>query len=247
MTISFNRQSRLNSLSEQMARDILELTEELRGDAGTDVRALVITSKGRAFSTGRDLKESATHTADDARRYMQLAIASAHAFSTLPMPSIAAINGPCFGWGLEAALACDIRYTSQEATLCFPETKLGIFPGAGGTPRLAKLLPLNIAKELIFSARVLSGAEAYGLGLVNRSVSASELLGTAAELAATIAANGPLGVRAAKRVLQATADMTLPQGLDYSQLERFPLNETEDFKEGLLAFAEKRAPDFKGA
>jgi len=117
-----------------------------------------------------ELKASKNHTEEDKSRYMGLAIDSAHAWSTLPMPTIAAINGPCFGWGLEAALACDMRFATHDAKLCFPETRLGIFPGAGGVPRLAKLINPSTAMELIVSARVFTGEEASRLGVVARAV-----------------------------------------------------------------------------
>jgi len=246
LTVRFDREARLNALSEAMARDILDLCEELQHSCPSDIRCVVVTGKGRAFSTGRDLKESASHSAEDAKRYMRLAIDSANAFSTLPMPSIAAINGACFGWGVEAALSCDIRLSANEAKICFPETRLGIFPGAGGTPRAAKLLGLPVAKELIFSARVLGGAEAAALGLANQACPAPELDAAAAQLAQQIAANGPLGVRAAKRVLEAAADLPLHEGLLQSEAERFPLNDTLDFAEGIVAHSEKRTPNFLG-
>lgn len=177
---------------------------------------------------------------------MRLAIEAAHTFSRLPMPTIAAINGACFGWGLEASLACDIRLAAEQAKLCFPETRLGIFPGAGGTPRLAKLVPMAVAKELIFTARVFDGTEAKELGVVSKAVPEEELLTAAVALAESIAKNAPLGLRSAKRVLEAAGDQPLEVALALSGKERLPLNDTADFAEGVAAFAEKRVPVFRG-
>ena len=142
-----------------------------------DVRALIVTGAGdKAFSTGRDLKESANHTPDDTKRYMQLAIDSAVGFQSLPMPTICAINGHCFGWGIELAVSCDLRYAANEATICFPETGLGIFPGAGGTVMLPRVVGMSTAAELIYTAKRIDGQEAERIGLVTSSLPREELL-----------------------------------------------------------------------
>ena len=153
----------LRALSEVMGNEIHSLIDQLNAaPIAGEVRCVVITGKGRAFSTGRDLKESAKHTPADATRYLELAYSSANAFAELPMPTVAAINGPCFGWGLELAMACDFRMATTDAKICFPECRLGIFPGAGGVARLCKQVPMAYAKMMVLSARVLSGADAAG-------------------------------------------------------------------------------------
>ena len=212
------------------------------------VRCVVFTGTGRAFSTGRDLKESAAHTPEDARRYLELAYSSANAFATLPMPTIAAINGPCFGWGLESALACDIRLAVADAKICFPETRIGIFPGAGGVARLCKQVPMAEAKSMVLSARVMSGTEAANAGLVAVETydSAEALVEAAQALARDIAANAPLGVREAKRMFDDIEHLALAEGLERCRGPRMALNATRDFQEGLTAFAEKRKPVFVG-
>jgi enoyl-CoA hydratase/carnithine racemase len=201
-----------------------------------DVRALIITgSGGKAFSTGRDLKESANHTPEDTKRYMQLAIDSAIGFQTLPMPTLCAINGHCFGWGVELAASCDLRFAADEATICFPETGLGIFPGAGGTVMLPRIVPMAVAKELIFTAKRIDGQEAQRVGLVTSSVPRAKLLDEVSAVAAKIASNGPLGVEAAKRVMQGTIQMdSFEEAMALSAKERFPLNATKVTESGLM-------------
>lgn len=245
----FDREARLNALSEVMGNEVHALIDRLKVvPAAEDVRCVVFTGTGRAFSTGRDLKDSAKHSPEDATRYIELAYSSANAFAQLPMPTIAAINGPCFGWGLEAALACDIRMATTGAQLCFPECRLGIFPGAGGVARLCKQVPMAYAKMMVLSARVMSGTEAADAGLVAKKTyeSAEELVEAAKALAKDIAANAPLGVREAKRMFDEIEHLALKDALEHSRAPRMALNNTSDFKEGVKAFAEKRKPVFVG-
>lgn len=148
---------------------------------------------------------------------------------------------------MELSLASDIRLVLDTATLCLPECSLAIFPGAGGTVTLPRLVGPGRAKELIFSSRRFSGLEALAYGIANHSYpSTTQLMAEAEELAAKIAANGPLGVRAAKNVINATLDQKMEDALDYSMRQRYQLNYTEDFKEALKAFEEKRKPKFTG-
>jgi enoyl-CoA hydratase/carnithine racemase len=162
------------------------------------------------------------------------------------MPTIAAINGHTFGWGMEISLACDIRLAAADATLCFPETALGVFPGAGGTVRLPRVIPAGLAKELIYTARRFDGEEAERIGFVNRAYPADQLMEEALALARSIAANGPLGVRGAKKVIEQTSRMPMSQAIEFSNAVRMPLNFTKDFAEALAAFKEKRKPEFRG-
>jgi len=147
---------------------------------------------------------------------------------------------------MEIALACDIRLAAEEATLCFPETALGVFPGAGGTVRLPRVIPAGLAKELIYTAKRFDGKEAERIGFVNRAYPADRLRDEAAAMAAAIAANGPLGVRAAKKVIAHTQNMSMAQAIEFSNAVRLPLNFTRDFAEALAAFKEKRKPVFRG-
>jgi 1,4-dihydroxy-2-naphthoyl-CoA synthase len=149
---------------------IMTMTTATAAATATTTTSMV---NGGTAGGSRDLKESATHTPEDATRYLELAYSSANAFADLPMPTIAAINGPCFGWGLEAAMACDIRMAVTEAKICFPECRLGIFPGAGGVARLCKQVPMACAKMMVLSARVMSGAEAVRVRCLVESIGSS--------------------------------------------------------------------------
>ncbi len=242
--VTINRPERLNALGMNLAEEFNDLGAALAGEK--EVRVVVLTGEGRAFSTGRDLKESATHTKEDADRYQLLGMETVTRWENLPMPTIAAINGHAFGWGMEISLACDIRLAAADATLCFPETALGVFPGAGGTVRLPRVLPAGLAKELIYTARRFKGEEAERIGFVNRAYPADQLMEEALALARSIAANGPLGVRAAKKVIEQTSQMPMSQAIEFSNAVRMPLNFTKDFAEALAAFKEKRKPEFRG-
>jgi enoyl-CoA hydratase/carnithine racemase len=242
--VTINRPDRLNALGMNLAEEFMAMGEALAGEK--EVRALVLTGEGRAFSTGRDLKESANHTKEDADRYQLIGMDTVTKWEALPMPTIAAINGHTFGWGMEIALACDIRLVAEEATLCFPETALGVFPGAGGTVRLPKLIPPGVAKELIYTSKRFDGIEAARIGFANQAYPASSLMDKALAMAAAIAANGPLGVRAAKKVIGQTSHMAMGQAIEFSNAIRMPLNFTKDFAEALAAFKEKRKPKFRG-
>ncbi len=242
--VTINRPERLNALGMNLAEEFNALALELMEEK--DVRVVLLTGEGRAFSTGRDLKESATHTKEDADRYQLLGMEAVTRWENLPMPTIAAINGPTFGWGMEISLACDIRYVAEGATLCFPECALGIFPGAGGTVRLPRLIPAGTAKELIYTAKRFDGREAERVGLAVRALPSGDLMAEALATAEKIAANGPLGVRGAKKVIGHTLDMPMAAAIEFSNANRMPLNFTRDFAEALAAFKEKRKPVFRG-
>jgi enoyl-CoA hydratase len=163
-----------------------------------------------------------------------------------PVPTIAAINGFALGGGCEIALACDIRIAAENALLGFPEVTLGILPGLGGTQRLPRLVGPGIAKEMIFSGRRLKAEEARMINLVNRVVPEGEALNAARELAGEIASNGPVAVRHAKAAANKSQDVDLVSGLEYEADQFALLFATEDAREGMGAFVEKRKADFKG-
>eukprot|EP01135_Chromosphaera_perkinsii_P009869 Nk52_evm1s1943 gene=Nk52_evmTU1s1943 len=245
--LTLNRPSRLNSLSPKMGEEILDLTRQLGEDK--DVRAVVLTGEGRAFSTGRDLKISKSlHTAEEKEEYMDLAFDTAHAWNGLKVPTIAAVNGFAFGWGLEMALASDLRVFALNSMSCLPECSLGIFPGAGGMVWLRDIVPLSVAKDLVYTSRTFDGKEALRLNIASRVTRTGDgTLEEACMLAHEIGRNGPLGVRNAKKVFNTMGNsMTRQEAIDYFRPIRSELNYTEDFEEALMAFEEKRDPIFKG-
>ncbi|KAI0939406.1 hypothetical protein AcW1_004461 [Taiwanofungus camphoratus] len=170
------------------------------------------------------------------------------ALECLPMPTIAAIDGPALGGGLELGLACDLRVAGQTVTkIGLPETRLGIIPGAGGTQRATRLLGISKAKSLIFTARSLSATEALEWGLVDYVSSAdSSAFEKALQLAKEISAGAPLALRAAKKAISRAPELSLESGLDFERASYEPLLKTRDRSEALEAFREKRAPIFKG-
>jgi E-phenylitaconyl-CoA hydratase len=161
-------------------------------------------------------------------------------------PTIAAINGYCLAGGMEIALSCDIRIASENAVFGLTEARLGIMPGAGGTQRLPRLIPLAKALEMMLLAKRIDAQEALQIGLINKVVPLSELMPTAMETAQTIGERGPLAVRAIKKAVLRGLEMPLREGLLLEQYLAEPLRQSEDAKEGIRAFIEKRKPEFKG-
>jgi enoyl-CoA hydratase/carnithine racemase len=245
LKVTFNRPQVANAIGLQMASEVIELTHILKEDK--EVKCAVITGKGNAFCTGRDLKESKIHSKADADRFQKLVMDCNVGWQKLEIPTIAAINGHCFGWGLEFSLVCDIRLVWSEATLCLPECGLAIFPGAGGVVTLPRIINPGIAKQLIYTSERFSGKKSVEYGICNQSFATQEeLLAHAMEIAKVIANNGPLGVRGAKKVIDEGLEINFDQAIALSNKHRLPLNQTLDFHEALKAFAEKRKPVFKG-
>ena len=161
-------------------------------------------------------------------------------------PVIAAVNGFCLGGGLELALACDFIYASEKAKLGLPEVGLGLFPGWGGTQRLTRLLGKNRAKEVIFSGRMFTAVEAYQMGIVNKVCKPETFLTDCRAVAEEISKKGPIAVSLAKRLINEACNTALTEGLALERSAFSDCFKTEDLKEGLAAFLEKRAPQFKG-
>jgi enoyl-CoA hydratase len=229
-----------------------ELLAELRyrllevAEAG-DVRAVVLTGAGeRAFAAGADIKEMEGMSVEEARAWGQLGHECGRLLETMPKPTIAAVNGFALGGGCELALACDIRYASDQAKLGQPEVSIGIIPGWGGTQRLARAVGIGFAKELILSGRTVDAQEALRIGLVNAVFQPDELLDKALALAGSLAAKSPLVLAAAKEMTNRSLQGEFLAGLD-EEAERFAeLFSSEDQKEGMRAFIEKRSPEFRG-
>eukprot|EP00924_Labyrinthula_sp_SR-Ha-C_P000666 snap_masked-scaffold_7-processed-gene-0.21-mRNA-1 protein AED:0.02 eAED:0.02 QI:0/-1/0/1/-1/1/1/0/257 len=240
--IVFNRPQQLNALSFEMAEQLINLNEKLK----PSTRAVIFTGTGKSFSTGRDLKLSKRFNKEQQEQYLESCINSVKAVSKLKIPTIAAINGYAFGWGLEVSLACDIRVVNTEAILCFPETGLGLFPGAGGAVLLPRLIGSSAAKELIYTAKRFTGTEAHSFGLATRTAPDAEAsVESALSLAEKISKNSPLALQQAKHVIDEGVQLSLEEHWALSLEKRSPLNEKRDYQEGLKAFAEKRKPVFE--
>jgi len=242
----FNRPERLHALSEEMAGSIIELCRNVNADKSCV--GVVFTGDTRAFSTGRDLKLSASHSESDVRRYMDLACESVLAVAELEVPSCAAVDGHCLGWGFELALACDFRAVSKSTRMRLPETSLGLFPGAGGAVLLPRVVGQSIANDLIYTAREISGREAYDLGLASRISNEGETaLDAATVVMKAISQNAPLALRAGKKAMKAADSISnVREALAATRAFRDPLSASADHKEALLAFKERRKPVFKG-
>lgn len=242
--LTVDRQEKLNALDRQVVEEIGQALLELEADGP---RAIVVTGAGeRAFIAGADIRAMSVMDPIEAKRFSEIGHAAMALLDRTPVPTIAAVNGFALGGGCEVALACDIRIAAENATFGFPEVGLGILPGMGGTQRLPRLLGPALAKELIFTGRRLGAREAGEIGLVNRVVAEGTALNVARELAAEISANGPLAVRHAKSAANRALDVDLVSGLEYEADQFALLFATEDAREGMNAFGEKRKPKFEG-
>src|ERR671917_2623982 len=242
--LTVDRQEKLNSLDGQVVEEIGQALLDLESEGP---RATIVTGAGeRAFIAGADIRAMSIMEPLEAKRFSEIGHAAMALLDRSPVPTIAAVNGYALGGGCEVALACDVRIAAENATFGFPEVSLGILPGMGGTQRLPRLVGGALAKELIFTGRRIGAKEAREIGLVNRVVPQGEALRVAREVAAEIAANAPLAVRHAKSATNRAMDVDLVSGLEYEADQFALLFATEDAREGMDAFAERRKPEFKG-
>ncbi|HWI54015.1 MAG TPA: enoyl-CoA hydratase-related protein [Symbiobacteriaceae bacterium] len=241
--VALHNPERYNALSRQVVEELQEAAAALATDR--DVRAVILHGgEAKAFCSGADLKERQGMAEAQVYAMVHLLRETVTLYERLPMPVIAAIGGMAFGGGCELALACDIRLMAADAQIGLTEVSWAIIPGAGGCVRLPQLVGPALAKELIFTARKLSAAEAREIGLVNRVLPKDELLPAARAMAAQIAAQGPLAVRAAKRAINGSLALGTGLALEWEAYQS--ILPTQDRQEGLRAFAEKRPPAYKG-
>jgi len=244
--ITVDRPEKLNALNSAVIEELSRAFAAALSDAA--LSCVVITGAGgKAFIAGADIGELAKLTPIEGREHSRRGQALLDRIESLPVPTIAAINGYAYGGGLELAMACAIRIASENARMGLPETSLGIIPGYGGTQRLARLVGLARALELVLtSEKGLTAAEAERVGLVNRVVPAGQALPAALETARKIRANGPAACRFALEAIRRGLDMPLAEG-QVLEATLFGLcAATEDMKEGMNAFLEKRPPKFTG-
>jgi enoyl-CoA hydratase len=243
--VTIDRPEAMNALDVPTLTELRERLAELRDDES--VRAIVLTGAGeRAFAAGADIKYMSGLDPVGAREWGDLGQRVAQLLEIAPTPTIAAVNGFALGGGCELALACDIRYASRTAKLGQPEINLGIIPGWGGTQRLARACGLGVAKELILTGRIVDADEALRIGLVNAVYEPEELMERSLETARLIASKSPLAVAAAKRALNHALQGDHIANLTREADEFGDLFGTEDAREGLAAFVEKREPEFQG-
>jgi enoyl-CoA hydratase/carnithine racemase len=252
-TITLNAPDRMNTISASML-DALS-GRLLEADRERDVRCIVLTGAGRAFCAGLDLAAQMNGPAgslgnlgslDTNPGELDLRSAPPIVLHQLDTPTICALNGGAAGYGLDLALGCDIRVATASAKLNPGFAKRGILPESGGTWLLPRMVGYARAAEIAFTGRTLTADEALDLGLVNRVVPDGELAKATGELAAEIAANAPLAVRAIKRMMRAAETETFEQNVHHVFLQLLPLLRTDDFREGVTAFMEKRPPIFEG-
>ena len=242
LCLTLNRPNARNALNTAL---MAALADELaRADADPDIRAVVLTGGTTVFAAGADIKEMAGHDAvsilSDPRTRLWKAIRET------ATPVIGAVNGFCLGGGCELAMSCDILIAGDGARFGQPEINLGIIPGAGGTQRLPRTIGRSRAMQMVLTGEVLSAREARDFGLVSEVVPPEITIRRAVEIATAIAAKPPLAVRAAKQAVRAAEELPLAEGLRLERALFCQLFATEDRKEGLAAFAEKRKPAYKG-
>jgi enoyl-CoA hydratase/carnithine racemase len=251
-TITLNAPERLNTISGTMLNELSD--QLLRADRDRAVRCIVLTGAGKAFCAGLDLaaqmgQKQALGVLDaggDMGSEFDLRTAPPVVLHNLDTPTICALNGGAAGYGLDLAFGCDIRLASSAAKLNPGFAKRGILPESGGTWLLPRIVGYAKAAEICFTGRTLTAREGLDLGLVNHVVEPDELTERTRQLASEIAANAPLAVRAIKRMMRAAETETFEQNIHHVFLQLLPLFRTQDFKEGVASFMEKRPADFKG-
>ena len=236
---TINRPKALNALNSEVLTDLNELVDLVEADS--DIYALILTGSGeKAFVAGADIGEMSTLTKEGGEAFGKKGNDVFRRLETLPIPTIAAVNGYALGGGCELSMACDIRLCADTAVFGQPEAGLGITPGFGGTQRLARLIGPGMAKQLIYTARNINAEEALRVGLVNAIYPASELMAAAEKLASTIAANAPIAVRACKKAINEGLEAPIDEALVIEEKLFGSCFETADQKEGMGAFLERR-------
>jgi enoyl-CoA hydratase/carnithine racemase len=244
-TITLNRPEALNAFSKEVVEQVLRALEDVKTDE--NMRVVVLTGAGeKAFSAGADIKAMAGMTALKARELSLMGESLCLALENLDKPVIAAINGYALGGGLEVAMACDIRIASENARMGQTEVNIGLIPGWGGTQRLTRLVGMTKAKELVFSGKMFDARTAEEFGIVNIVAPADKFKETVRQFALELASKPPVALKVAKALINKGSNMSLDSALELEREGFGVVASSEDFKEGVSAFTEKRKPVFKG-
>jgi enoyl-CoA hydratase len=241
--ITLNRPQALNALNNPLMREVMDALDVF--DRQEPIGAMVITGSEKAFAAGADIKEMADKSATEMKNNDYSAVFDR--IRSIQKPVIAAVSGWALGAGCEVAMSCDMLVASETAKFGQPEITIGVIPGAGGTQRLTRAVGKVMAMEMILNNRTLTAQEAYQFGLVNRVFPVETYLEEALKLAEEIASRAPLAVRAAKRMINLEYEESLSAGLIAEKFEFYNLFASEDQKEGMQAFIEKRKPVWKGS
>jgi enoyl-CoA hydratase len=245
VVLTLNRPDRLNALDAELVGELARAFDELDRDTG--VRAAVLTGAGdKAFAAGADIEAMSTMTVAQAKAFAELGHAVGAKIETAHFPVVAAVNGFALGGGCELALACDFIYASDKAKLGQPEVNLAVIPGFGGTQRLARRVGIGRARELCYTGDMVGADEALRIGLVNAVVPHAELGAKARAVAEKIAQKGPLAVAQCKRAMLRGADVPMPVAAELEAQAFATLFGSDDQREGMKAFLEKRKPTFAG-
>jgi len=243
-TITVNRPDKRNALNAAVRREIGSALDQIRDD--TNVRVVVFTGAGeKAFIAGADIGEFTQRTPLEQRAVMSGAVVF-ETIAEFPKPTIAMINGFALGGGCELAIACDLRIAAYSARLGQPEIKLGIIPGGGGTQRLPRMIGPGQAMRLILTGELISAEEAARIGLVDLVVEDAELVPRTMDIARTMAQHSPVAVQLAKNAIRAALETPLSAGLRYERELFITAFASDDKREGISAFLEKRTPNFRG-
>ena len=240
--IRINRPKALNALNHEVMTEICQALEAF--DERQGIGSIVVTGDERAFAAGADIKEMVE--SNPVEMLERETIELWDRVADIKKPVIAAVSGWCLGGGNELAMACDMIVASENATFGQPEINLGVIPGAGGTQRLTRAVGKAVAMEMVLNSRHLTASEALDLGLINRVVPAERYLEEALELGAEIAARAPLALRIGKQMVKQAFETSLKEGIADERRSFYLLFSSEDQKEGMRAFREKRDPDWKG-
>ncbi len=245
--VTLQRPEALNALNAGLLSELDSVLTEMHAKPFSQARALILTGAGeKSFVAGGDIKEMSTLKPDGALRFAQMGQLIFQKFEKLKIPTLAAVNGFALGGGLELALSCDFIFAAENAKLGLPEVTLGLLPGFGGTVRLARVVGMARAKEMIFTGELLTASQACEVGLVNRVVPLVDLMSSARKTAETMASRGPLAIAAAKRSVQGAWDLDIDAAMKWEAENFSQLFASLDMIEGTSAFVEKRKANFKG-